>query len=58
MLMLHQIKLMTSNGLYILLILLGKRIEGVNGAKLEKVFMNHRENSIMTDEIESIIGKN
>ena len=42
MLNLHQIKLMTSNGFCILLILLGKRIEGKYGAKLEKVFMNHR----------------
>ena len=41
MLILHQIKLMTSNGFCILLILLEKDWE-VTYRKLEKVFMNHR----------------
>ena len=41
MLILHQIKLMTSNGFSILLILLAKDWE-VTYRKLEKVFMNHR----------------
>ena len=44
MLLLHQIKLMTSNGFCILLILLDKKIEGGggNGAKPEKGFMYHQ----------------
>ena len=41
MLILHQIKLMTSNGFRILLILLEKDWE-MTYRKLEKVFMNHR----------------